>query len=346
MEISILYRLIRRSSTIVLLFLIASTRLVSQDAAEHKTPISQFVRPYEPINIGMTKDAGDQWFMDFSLSIMLPVAALIPKQADGLGTHFPNGRSKLHDPKFHGLYLAFNGRAAQYVGTRKSSPVVGKRFNPLLAYRRWNGGDVEKGMHDYFEFSYGHESNGQRLGDLSASGENIDWRARFESLIEELRGVDENPENVARDEISRGWDYLGARWSRAWQKDNESLKHFLLVDVKYYLSDGILQGKREDYYEWENEFELLDKFDGEILRNKVDGLTFSYRIKGNHSILNEVGVEVKTGYKEPFERITVKLEVEVFRRYALWYRHGYNSDFVNYYHKDNSFGVAFKIRQF
>lgn len=316
------------------------------DPMDEKSGLSQYVRPYEPINIGMTKDSGDQWFMDFSLSVMLPAAALIPWSEAKLETHFPDGRSSADKKKFPSLFLAFNGRAGQYVGTRKSSPVVGKRFNPLLAYRRWNGGEVDGGIHDYFEFSYGHESNGQRLGDLSISGVDIDWEARFEDLIEDFRGVDDNPENIARDEISRGWDYVGARWSKAWERGKESPKHYLLVDVKYFLSDGLLQGKREDYYSWENEVEWLAKYDGEILRNKVDGLTISYRLQGGHEFFREIGVELKTGYKDPFERITIKLETEIMRRYTLWYRYGYNSDFVNYYHKDKSFGVAFKIRQF
>lgn len=317
------------------------------------------VRTYEPIYVGYTFDEDDQAFMDFSLSVITPASILFPWESWNPRNKFP-GTAEYEEPKMFPyqprLYLAFSGRAGQYIKTRESSPVVGKRFNPLFSMRWWqkerdltSNSEGEFGLHDYFEFAYGHESNGQRIGDVedpqNEEQENL-GRIRFESLQREYEIVDGDP-RIARDELSRGWDYLGARWASSWKVDTGRV--YLILDGRYYLDDGIMQGKSEEYNVWENDSNWLAEYDGEISRDKVDGLRASFRYQSNslNWILdaNEVTLELRTGYNDPFERLTARLEIG-FKYTSLWYRYGYNSDLVDYYHKDSSWGVAIKIREF
>lgn len=317
------------------------------------------VRTYEPIYVGYTFDEDDQAFMDFSLSVVTPASILLPWESWNPRNKFPD-TAAYTEPHYKWqprMYIAFSGRGGQYIGTRESSPVVGKRFNPLFCLRWWQNehdfradrGEGRKGMHDYFELSYGHESNGQRIGDIEnpqTEEEASLGRTRYEALRREYEIVDGDPE-IARDELSRGWDYLGARWASSWKYDTHRL--LVLLDGRYFLSDGILQGRSEEYNLWENDGDWLERYDGKIKRAKVDGLRASFRYQSKSLSwlfdANEASVELITGYENPFERITVKAEIG-FKYTSLWYRNGYNSDLVNYYHKDESWGLAVKIRQF
>lgn len=317
------------------------------------------VRTYEPIYVGYTFDENDEAYMDFSLSVITPASILFPWQDWNPRNKFPD-TGEYEQPKMFPyqprFYLAFSGRAGQYIRTRESSPVVGKRFNPLFAMRWWQReGDLtsgEKGglgMHDFFELSYGHESNGQRIGDLedpqTPEEANL-GRVRYEALRREYELVDGDPD-IARDELSRGWDYLGTRWASSWRLDRGRL--FVILDGRYYLDDGILQGKAEEYNLWENDADWLERYDGEISRDKFDGLRASFRYQSSSLDwlldANELTLELRTGYRDPLEHITTRLELG-FKYTSLWYRYGYNSDLVDYYHKDESWGLAIKIRQF
>lgn len=321
------------------------------------------VQPYDPIYLGYTFDEGDQAFLDFSLSVMTPVSVLFPTKDWNPSGKFPGGdrqysTADMLDPRLPRVYFAFSGRAGQYIGTRDSSPVVGKRFNPLVSFRWWQRDrDLQKAdrvgewsFHDFFEISFAHESNGQRIGDIdnpqTPEQENL-GRTRFEALQREFLLVDGDA-SIARDELSRGWDYLGARWSRSWRiREHRTL--FVQLDGRYYLSDSPVQGRAEEYNLWEGDDEWLAEYDGEISRNKVDGLRASFRLEfetGNRFLnVNELKLDFATGYKDPFERLTARVELG-FRYTTLWYRNGYNSDLVDYYRKDESWGVALKIREF
>ncbi len=319
------------------------------------------VRTYEPIYVGYTFDEDDQAFLDFSLSVITSASILFPWESWNPSNKFPTPGGHYDEPKLFKyqprLYLAFSGRAGQYLGTRESSPVVGKRFNPVGIMRWWTrGGDLttnESGglsLHDYFELSYGHESNGQRIGDIenpqSPEEENL-GRTRFEALQREYALVDGDA-SIARDELSRGWDYLGVRWAKSWKlKEGRTL--FLRLDGRYYLEDGILQNGAEEYNLWEGDDYWLAEYDGDITRSKVDGIRASIRLQSEtlnwFFQANELQIDLATGYEDFLERVTARIELG-FKYTSLWYRYGYNSDLVNYYRKDSSFGVAIKIRRF
>src|SRR5260221_11789185 len=86
---------------------------------------------YELTSVGYTKDSDDVGFLDLRLSLRFQV---MPE----LMTRAMNGLSPgLGDNS--GLYFAFSGRFGQYIGTRDSSPVVEKRFEPKLFIRHWLG---------------------------------------------------------------------------------------------------------------------------------------------------------------------------------------------------------------
>jgi hypothetical protein len=125
------------------------------------------------------------------------------------------------------FYAAFTGRFGQYIGTRDSSPVVGKRFNPKLFYRLWTDRDHE----EYLDFTFlGHESNGQ----------SIDSPAEYQAALISA----EKPE-VVDDQISRGWDYLELFWKKVLKqvKDQRTLSSY--VSLKHFLPDGPMQEAEE-----------------------------------------------------------------------------------------------------
>ncbi len=320
-------------------------------------------RIYEPVFVGYTFDDDDQSYLDFSLSAMFPLSILAPLDGWNPKDKFPD-QEDYRDPDWFPwqprVYFAFSGRAGQYLGTRESSPVVGKRFNPVLALRWWQksgylgsraSGEASgsKGLNDYFELSYGHESNGQSVGDLDdpqTPEEEAFGQRRFEALQADFL-LSDGDASIARDELSRGWDYIGARWASSWIHGTGGL--YVLAEGRYYLDDGLLQGEAEEYNVWENDGDYLARYDGSITRDKVDGLRIGARYQSTAFSgflgAKEIGLSLRTGYNDPFERITARVEVG-FEYYTLWYRYGYNSDLVDYYRKDSSWGISIKIREF
>ena len=87
-----------------------------------------YLRAYEATSVGYTFKE-DEHFLDFTLSMMVPLFhGFYPDQ--DLGREVREG-ARLRP------YFAFTGRAGQYINSRHSQPVVGKRFNPLVSARYW-----------------------------------------------------------------------------------------------------------------------------------------------------------------------------------------------------------------
>lgn len=287
------------------------------------------VRAYESTYVGYTFQEDDESFMDFSISMMLPFLHNVypdrpVDERAGLGI----------DSLDIYPYFAFTGRAGQYIGTRESSPVVGKRFNPVFSMRKWltNMDDASLAMPDrYIEVLYGHESNGQWISDGPTFVEVSKLHRSF---------------NEARDEISRGWDYVGLNYSwrgSPWGDLAES--HRLQVKLSHYLDDGIMQGMAEEYYSWE-----LDP-EGKP-RDAVDGIEvrFDFTYFGNEETVAEQlwglsgrgAVTWLTGIGRPFDFNTLEVEVGATLYgfpVELWYRNGYMTDLADYYRRLESAGV-------
>ncbi len=225
------------------------------------------------------------------------------------------------------LYLAFTGRFSQYIGQRDSSPVVPRRFNPEMFFRMWSS------EQNYMDFGIGHESNGQRI--------HTEDSFQLERTAMIAAG---DPEWFARDSLSRGWDYTSINWRRAWT-DNFAT----LVKTRHYLSDGPLQGAREEYNTWE------DGGTKSRPRKRYDGFSFDlqYNFDASRCLLGDIPVcfdkvqlTQETGYGAFFENNTTTLELttDFFGMpLQVWARSGYNSDMVDYYNYSNSWGLGIEL---
>ena len=274
---------------------------------------------YEPNTIGYTQDSDDSWFMDFKLSVryqLFPVWSTrgLNYVHTGLGD----------DSAF---YFAFTGRFGQYIGTRDSSPVVGKRFNPKLFYRYW----TDKYHRGYVDFSFlAHESNGQSI--------------TSEAEYQAARASAEKPEFVD-DQLSRGWDYVELIWkSVPVSQETTTISSYLML--KYFMRHGPLQGRAENYNAWENNPE------GKT-RDRVNGVAGMIKYQQSWQWLAFTDVKIaalyETGYRDPFRYNTYRLELgtKVLQLpLTLWGQTGYNSDLAQYYKKVNSYGIAAEIGSF
>lgn len=281
---------------------------------------------YEPNRIGWTFDDNDvsEGYLDANLSLKYPFL------------HDGYYSSKGFDG---GLYFAFTGRFSQYLESRDSSPVVGRRFNPKLFWRYWLGDSSR-----YIDLGLAHESNGQNI-----NSEEAYLRAR-----EDFLANGENPE-WARDYISRGWDYLSFDWLHTMRDWSGELNTY--VNLKYFLEDGPFQGEPEEYNDWEG--------DGVRQRKEYDGISLlaKYQFGGRYCLggsgdtaarpalldlcLQKAAWRYTTGYEGPGDHNTNRLEftIDVWSfPLMLWGQWGYNSDLVDYYRKVNSWGIALELQ--
>jgi outer membrane phospholipase A len=230
-------------------------------------------------------------------------------------------------------FFAFSTRFSQYIETIESSPVVGKRYNPLIFLR--TNGDKRQG---YLDIGLAHESNGQSI-------------TTEESYVAERRKyADSDGEpDFARNSISRGWDYVFTDWTHCWLRcsDNyaiDGLGRFTTkLEFQYYLDDGPFQGNPEEYNDWEGGSEQHRKeYDG-------IGLTSDFRINSGCLGIDGFGCsiswEYRTGYDGVFDNSTNRLQLAVDKFWILppigfWVQTGYNSSLVDYYRSVDSVGIA------
>lgn len=296
----------------------------------------EMVEAYEPSTIGYTKDSDDVPFMDFTVSLKY--------------RFLRKWMSNLSSLQNEGLYFAFTGRFGMYIGDRHSSPVVGKSFNPKLFWRHVTDDadnrfhPVNTGSHPdvelirgYMDFGYAHESNGQ----------SIDSPEEYATA----RTNSENPE-FANDNISRGWDYLQFVWKRTLSGKPEH-RITMYTDLKYFLHDGLMQGRAEEYNTWENNPEGKP-------RKAVNGISelLEYenawhvpRAYENRPVLANprVSLRYETGYQTPFKYHTLRFEMGAQLLefpVTLWIQQGYNSDLAMYYRKVTSYGLELKMGGF
>lgn len=342
----------------------------NQSRREHRgllpDSVTHIFRAYEPTQVGLTWDQDDDPYVDFSFS---PMVALHPRAAnypDDMRRRTDEGLFRPLRLSTPNLYFAATLRAGQYLKTRPSSPVVGKRFNPLLMLRLW-GEDVRGGresMGNFLEFVYAHESNGQFISS----------EQRFDDQVRVYRDQAQDAQNEhdfaiatnsarrsARDNISRGWDYLGMQFARDWDARLpwSSLPVIMGLNAKfsYYLDDGVLQGPKEEYNTWENDVEGKP-------RSQTDGVSLRYTLLVDpwHErreptawqrfirLERRYAFTWTTGYEKPFKYNTLKAEGTIMLMdvvpLTFWMRYGYNSDFSDYYRKDRSIGLALSYWDF
>lgn len=317
---------------------------------------------YEPTTLGVTNDSDDTAFMDFKLSVSYQ---LFPKWItrvqnwahDGLGED-------------SALYFAFTGRFGQYIGSRDSSPVVEKLFNPKLFYRYWTDDDHR----DRVDVAFAHQSNGQ----------SIDSPEEYLAALATSKNAHE-----VKDQLSRGWDYWEIAWKKTWHEREkkqpeapagpcadeacrkareeaacdgtcrdcdscrgigrrESMETSIVsyLGVKFFLPRGPFEGAQENYNDWENDPE------GKPL-NKVSGLSALIKWTEQGTLLCfsdlKVAARFETGMREMFRYKTFRFEIGTkFLQLPLsyWRQTGYNSDLAQYYKKVRSYGIQAEIGSF
>ena len=296
----------------------STASMAADEACSWRAGKQPDLETYERNSIGWTNDSDDVGFLDVNLSLKYPIA--------------PNCISQLNANAR--LYFAASVRFAQYLGTRDSSPVIGKRFNPKLIWRRitqWDASEKENkcasadSQCEYIDFAYAHESNGQ-----SINGPEL-----FHFKVKEEQAVDREPK-FARDYISRGWDYLEVA-ARKWLPTRTDPVR-IDVSLKHYLPTGLLQGHAEEYNDWEHDPEGKP-------RRRVSGLKALVSwFKGPKWTLG-----YETGYAQPFRYHTLLAEIRGIwfqMPVVLFYRNGYEGDLALYYKRTSSYGAAVELARF
>ena len=286
------------------------------------------IESYEPNTFGFTKDSDDVAFLDFTISVKYQIFPVEIRKRFG---------------KTEQLYAAFTGRFGQYLGTRDSSPVIGKEFNPKLIWRHitdWDRGHIpsdkegatDKGIaKEYMEFILAHDSNGQSIN--------------TPEQFQQAQAQAERPE-FAFDRISRGWDYLGFIWKKVPYVD-EHRRFSAYLNLKYFLPHGPFQGAPEEFNTWETDPEGKP-------RKSVNGvggiLKYQWDWKSERWFSDpKVALIYETGYGNIFKYNTVRLEagIKVSRLpLTIWTRQGYGSDLAQYYKKVSSYGIDLEIGSF
>ncbi len=309
----------------------------AENKPEADKPQEALLQSYEPNRLGWTFDDNDVGYMDFTLSLMYPIFfsqknAEVAKAVDNPG-FFTRYLRPLP-------YLAFTGRFDQYLSTRKSSPVLGKRFNPKIFLRFF----TSKTANSYLDLGYAHESNGQRIDTITG----------YQDLRDDFASEDEDPD-FANDYISRGWDYWEVGWYRNFNgmKDDSENGFSTHFSLKYFMEYGYLQKDAEEYNLWENS-------GSGKLRKEVDGITarFSYQ-RPPEEMFKYFGrapigfggwnIIYTTGYKNAFSNNTLRAEywVEIGTLpILLWISEGYNSDLIDYYQRVTSSGFCLYLKTF
>jgi hypothetical protein len=293
------------------------------------------LQSYEPSAFGYTKNNDDVAFYNIKISVKFPLMpGLVDKlnQWSGKQDHFN---------------FAFTGAFGFYIGSRYSSPVVGKEYNPQLFWQRNLGcshdhytsthayGDVYSDSPCYFALGYNHDSNGQ----------SIDSPGQY------LQTQRSQGTEAANDAISRGWDYVGFT-AKYIPLSSGEYRISLYPELKYFLSDGLLQGKPEELHYWEH------PSDGKP-RKEVDGLALLAKIQ-NHvgmelfhdeTIVGDgkIAVRYGTGYQDAFRYGTVRIEAGIQLLQVpivFWAQKGYMSDLSQYYRNVKGYGVQIEIGAF
>ena len=302
---------------------------------------------YEPTTVGYTHDSDDVSFMDFTLSLRYQLFPYdltkdLEKFQKGLGYN-------------SALYFSFTGRFAQYIGTRDSSPVIPKRFNPKLFFRHWlDNGDVSKGPHDpnhitssYLDVGYAHDSNGQA----------IHTNSQYDQAYSDAQKFNQNTDFV-NDRISRGWDDVEFTYKRERiisnfkisTFDNASADLSNYFQFRYFLRRGLLQGRAEDYdptIHIDPQGKPRRRVDG--VSEAIKGIITVRNNKTNKDTYYKYFISIDTGYSHFLSYKTYRLELS--RKIwdlplTIWYRSGYNSDLAQFYKKVDSYGINLDIGSF
>ena len=292
------------------------------------------LQSYEPSAFGHESKSDDVGAYNIKISVKYPLAPV------ALGCRWGDENR---------LYFAFTGYWDFYIGTRPSSPVVGKEYNPQLFWQHFledggtelftplasvgetSAGQAPHGRTAYWTLGYAHDSDGQTTDSLS----------QFQQA-EQSQGTE-----AAKDAISRGWDYvfIGFRFVPVSQPN---YRVSLYPMVRMFLSHGLLQGRPEEIHDWEQ------VADGKQ-RKAVDGLSLLGKVQwhthANADLVGDAKLAIRygTGYQDPFRHSTVRIEAGLELLHVpvvLWGQNGYMSDLSQYYRRVSAYGIEVEIGAF
>ncbi len=291
---------------------------------------------YEPNVFGYTKQGDDEPFVDITISVKTQL--------------FPNLICRNFQGR-HRLYLTFTGRFGFYVGTRHSSPVIAKNFNPKLLWRMIPdtanttlfsayGRKAVSLYSSYIDFAYAHDSNGQSIDSLQ----------EYEVQASQVGGARD-----ALDFISRGWDYVQAAGQKTWfggRLGSGALS--LYPDVKFFLRHGLLQGVPEEFHSWEVDTHLRP-------RHAFDGLSAGLEYRPYAGLIGEdprtvpwksglrFELKLTSGYDPLMRFDTVRGEVGFYvleLPLTVWAQDGYLDSLARYYKRTVSGGLELRFVEF
>ncbi|NNE07473.1 MAG: hypothetical protein HKN20_02800 [Gemmatimonadetes bacterium] len=285
--------------------------------------LGQALSEHEPNRIVWTNDDDDVAYLDLQVSLRYE---LLPRTFEGISRKVsPEGSTKRLRP-----YIAFTTRLGQYVKTRESAPVIGKRFNPQIYLR------FESPQSWYMQIAYGHESNGQHIDSLD----------QFQRAQEEELLVNEDS-TFARDFVSRGWDY--SEFVAAKEFTGGATRFGFYMSGRYFLRDGALEGEPDEFFPWET----VDE-DRVTRRIQVHGLRATVKYEQDVNLGFIKGWKVAGGFEtgvESFGMIgkhqtwrvesTVLCGVLPIHAFAST---GFGGDLARYNRKVDSFGFGFEFR--
>jgi hypothetical protein len=299
------------------------------------------IEAYEPNILGYRWPNDDVGFIDITVSLKYRL--------------FPEHISLWTCPSGDGCqdrwraYLGFTGQWGFYLGTRASDPVIGKSFNPKLFVRytpdssRNSKSFWTKGGHriyedwSYIDLGYAHESNGQTIDNGAA-------------YALERRLNPDDPE-FALDEVSRGWDYVQLAGKYSFLRSASDRRLALYADLKYFLTNGPIQGTPEEYHSFENDPDAKS-------RSEVEGVLAAMEYQWRQDLIRtkkgpvladpRVMLQFETGYESPFQYHTFRIEIGATLMelpIALWYQDGYSSSLARYYKHSSAVGIELRLAE-
>ncbi|MES2764923.1 MAG: hypothetical protein V4642_03590 [Bacteroidota bacterium] len=354
---------------IIVSIILQSNYAFTQDTQELK------LESYESSYVGITDDNDDELFMDFKVSVKYPIPfdGLIFNDylinpfwlADRFNIIIDTIQYKdtLYEHKYifdHKSFFAFTGRFGQYINTRESAPVVGKRFNPYFfenfkwtetlidreGYIKGDNSDEDRKFlrsinNTVFSlgFGYAHESNGMDIID------SIAYCNRYLDI--QRNDSTANAQEEVNDYISRGWDYVGVDLEFHKMLDT-TLYYSIKSQMKFFLNDGKFQGLKEEYNSWEKSQRDYNE------RGDVNGFNLSFNLskKFKWAVFSDfyAGVNIESGiynWIKPELSPHAEIGVSIFEvPVIVWGEYGYRSDLAQFGKKVNSFGIACRLSSF
>jgi len=156
------------------------------------------------------------------------------------------------------------------------------------------------------------------------------WRSRL------LKITERGPE-YAQDYISRGWDYLTYKRHLHFEAEG---KNAMDIDLRYFLSYGLLQKGSDEYFPWEAPRPIMHI-------RQVDGIRMKVTRDVDWSWFKGVTLFYTTGYRDVARWNTFRMELGftplsnlMGLPIILWGQSGYNSSVTQYYRKAWSVGLA------